>query len=328
MKARVFSVLALALGIPVACGGGADVSDGDDLHGSSGGSGTGGVVLDDGSGGQGGGAAGGSNQPYVPAGYTHAEIGGWKLGEEIFEDGAGSGGGNGSGGSGTGSSGNGGSDCGSTILGVVRDFKRGDRDGGHPDFQTYSGDGEKGIVEEQLGDDRKPVHAPGDHDHTTSDEDFNQWYRTEEGVNRAFLTSFAFEPTGNGVMTFQSNAFFPLDGKAFGNEGHDPDHNFCFTTEIHTNFIYRGGETFSFTGDDDLWVFINGKLAIDLGGLHPEQSDSIDLDDVAGDLGIETGNVYTLDLFHAERSSDQSNFRVDTTLEFTDCGVVIDDPIK
>jgi fibro-slime domain-containing protein len=99
--------------------------------------------------------------------------------------------------------------------------------------------------------------------------------------------------------------------------------NFGFTTEIHTVFKYSGGETFTFTGDDDLWVFINGKLAIDVGGLHPEVSKTIALDGAAGMLGISKGTSYPLDLFHAERHTDASNFRVDTNFVFTDCGVII-----
>ena len=98
----------------------------------------------------------------------------------------------------------------------------------------------------------------------------------------------------------------------------DP-HNFHFTTEVHTKFIYRGGETFNFEGDDDLWVFVNNKLALDLGGLHPSVTGSIVMDS----LGLTMGTEYPLDLFHAERGMCSSHFRIDTTLQFSDCGTIV-----
>jgi len=99
-------------------------------------------------------------------------------------------------------------------------------------------------------------------------------------------------------------------------------HNFSFTTEIHTQFAYNGGETFKFQGDDDVWVFINGKLAVDLGGLHPAMLGTVSLDTSATMLGIQKGSVYDLDLFHAERHTDKSTFRIDTNLSFVNCGTV------
>jgi fibro-slime domain-containing protein len=88
-------------------------------------------------------------------------------------------------------------------------------------------------------------------------------------------------------------------------------------------FRYKGGELFSFTGDDDLWVFVNDRLAIDLGGLHSAQTDVIDLDARAVELGIELGNEYALDLFHAERHTKASKFMVQSTLEFTNCDPIV-----
>jgi fibro-slime domain-containing protein len=120
-----------------------------------------------------------------------------------------------------------------------------------------------------------------------------------------------------------------LDGVGWGNSGRGEDHNqhnFGFTTEVHTKFAYHGGENFTFIGDDDVWVFINNKLAVDLGGLHPKATGSIDLDKSAGDLGIAKGNEYTLDLFHAERHTTASHFRIDTNLTFTNCGVIVPEP--
>jgi fibro-slime domain-containing protein len=65
-------------------------------------------------------------------------------------------------------------------------------------------------------------------------------------------------------------------------------------------------------------------LALDLGGTHPEISGTVNLDEMQDKLDIQPGNVYPLDLFHAERHATESNFRVDTTLNFTNCNVIVD----
>jgi fibro-slime domain-containing protein len=260
----------------------------------------------------------------TPDDYVKSELGGYKLGQpltagDLSLDPQSPASGSGS--------------C-TRMVAVVRDFRGADEAVGHPDFQVF--DGKKptqGLVAAALGPDQKPVYsalceasfdksACAYGQMTTSASAFAQWYRNAPGTNLAFRLDLAFAEN-DGVFTFQSDSFFPLDEAGFGNSPvAKRKHNFSFTTELHSVFRYRGGEAFAFTGDDDLWVFINGHLAIDLGGLHPPASARVDLDEARERLGITVGNDYRLDLFHAERHSANSNFRLDTTLEFTDCGHV------
>jgi len=278
-----------------------------------------------------GGAGSTDPGPYkLPPDFTAATLGGFKLGAEIDPGAMGA----------AGASVGGGTGCGTSILGVVRDFKGVNEPDGHGDFEAFSGkDASKGIVAAMLGADQKPVYTamgafidPRNGQQTTTKAAFDQWYRATPKVNKPYVIYFYFQPNGN-VLTFQSTAFFPLDGKGWGDTcaeagAHCPkqDHNFGFTTELHTQFNYKGGETFSFTGDDDLWVFINHQLAIDLGGLHSSKSDTVSLDMAATKLGISVGGTYDLDLFHAERHTNASNFRVDTNLAFTNCGTIVEEP--
>jgi len=235
-------------------------------------------------------------------------------------------------------------ECGNTILAVARDFMgKGDPWGrpGHPDFESYGSlpgapPQTLGMVEAQLGADQKPVYTgiyKAGHntgkcihgDQTTSKTTFDQWYRHNDGVDRPYLIYLWLEPN-LGKYTFLAHEYFPIDGDIMQNQGQE--HNFEFTTEIHDAFHYNGGEQFTFIGDDDVWVFINKKLAVDLGGLHEELTGNIDLDARATELGIKTGNTYALDLFHAERHTSHSHFRMDTDLQFTNCGVVVPDIVK
>ena len=110
---------------------------------------------------------------------------------------------------------------------------------------------------------------------------------------------------------------YPLTDKGFGNNltpnwaGETfPDRNGSFTTEFHTSFVYEPGQFFNYIGDDDVWVFVDGKLAMDLGGLHSSIIGEIDLDN----LGLVNGKSYSLDFFRAERCESSSNFRIDTSI--------------
>jgi fibro-slime domain-containing protein len=206
-----------------------------------------------------------------------------------------------------------------TLTGTVRDFNAFGTTfngvAGHVDFENKLGD-DRGIVQTQLGVDGKPVYNGANSNPTVnSAASFFQWYHDDPTVNRTGSVSITLNDIGGGLYQFSSNAFFPIDGQLLGQTANG--HNYGFTTEFHTVFGYDASRSnvFSFSGDDDVFVFINGQLVIDLGGVHPTESASVDLNALAGTLGLTSGNNYALDVFQAERHTTGSNFTMTTSLQ-------------
>ena len=245
---------------------------------------------------------------------------------------------------------------------VYRDFRSNDADDPEPatfswDFNNPDdGNGSIAfdITEDQLDAEGKPV-LSGENPYVYGSNSgpphsaatFAQWYRT----------STSLDPTGNlqvvGELVLpriadneyefdsldQPQGFFPLDDPALApfawpaeptysetlhvpSGGTDPS-NFGFTTEVHYFFVYQGDEVLTFSGDDDLWVFVDGFLCLDVGGLHPRVTDVMSFANPA-DAGSATqeaivaackarltsDEVYEVSIFHAERHTGASNFRL------------------
>jgi fibro-slime domain-containing protein len=155
-----------------------------------------------------------------------------------------------------------------------------------------------------------------------SDESFRLWFRDDPRVNKSRLLDVTLVRQADGSYVFDSDVddvyderggFFPIDHQLYGNSGGTPDHNFHFTFELNTEFIHREDEDqrFTFRGDDDVWVFIDGRMVIDLGGVHGAIEQTIELNR----LGLADGEVHKLSFFFAERHRTESNFRMTTNFE-------------
>ncbi|MFK7758339.1 MAG: fibro-slime domain-containing protein [Phycisphaerales bacterium] len=173
----------------------------------------------------------------------------------------------------------------------------------------------------ELGDKIGVLETGGNGNGFTSVERFDQWYRDVPGVNLSKAIKLRLTRVeGTDRYVFDSavdtihgtHGFFPINGDLYGD--YKSDRNYHFTTEINTEFTFHRetGQVFKFTGDDDVWVYINGQLVVDLGGLHPKREQFLDLDRLDW---LQDGRTYTLDIFHAERRYSGSNFRIETTLQ-------------
>ena len=198
----------------------------------------------------------------------------------------------------------------------------------------------------------------------TGKQEFDQWYRDVADVNMTYYGDVTLLQSATDATTYAMNSdtdppwldlcgFFPLDdlaqplidqntgvqvtytdgafpdqtclayqGLGFGNGW--ANHNYSFTTELRYWFQYEGNESLEFTGDDDVWVFINGTLAVAMPGTHNRAVGDAVLDAANGtaeitypnnsslntsvDLGLTVGDVYEVVVFQAERWCCGSNY--------------------
>lgn len=113
--------------------------------------------------------------------------------------------------------------------------------------------------------------------------------------------------------------------------------NYSYALACNSSFIYRETEDlfFTFEGNDDAYLFINGELVLDMGGTHSAAEASIKLNDyvnaarekvaeakaagvepTARDaaLALESGKSYSFDFYYLQRKGPEANLRIETNI--------------
>ena len=204
----------------------------------------------------------------------------------------------------------------------------------------------KGMVERELGPNGVPVPAADFPSNCKTTEHLGNWFLPEaiqgsdgNTYTNATCRDLELTLTDDGFWFGQKNKESPEKGLFFLDDflyldeaGTIPNpmydsilgdstigrHNYGFTMKIQAQFEYVEGQYFEFLGDDDVWVFINNKLVVDIGGQHTQIEGKVKLDTIGKNNPADKlipGETYSFHIFYAERHRNESNFKMRTSMD-------------
>jgi fibro-slime domain-containing protein len=141
---------------------------------------------------------------------------------------------------------------------------------------------------------------------------FDQWFKRAPGYNVTGITSITFVDNGDGTQTFATNDYTPIDGEGYGNQ--NDEHNRYFTAEFGASFEFTEceGQFIEVESDGDVWVFVDGQLAMELSGGAQDKIQLLDLDR----LDLDPNEPHEIRIFLADRNDSPFGVKITTNIEF------------
>lgn len=190
---------------------------------------------------------------------------------------------------------------------------------------------EQGMVDFELGEDYLPVAVGGKLTSNQGLVDLGRWFKAVDGKSKSYAGELTLNYKADGMeFSYYSDNFYPLDEVDFseGDFANEDGHNHLFTMSfaIPIRVLASGEERFKVMADDDTFVFVGDRLAIDLGGIHETAKGEIWINEQGKvyvaigeqDLGfaginVEAGENTMIRIFHADRDARSSEFGIDFT---------------
>ena len=192
----------------------------------------------------------------------------------------------------------------------------------------YNKEIEEGIVDYNLGEDYLPVAKGGSLTPNRGLTDLTRWFDEVDGKSANYIGNLKLDYKAMGAeFSFYQNEFYPLDEVEFsqGDVVNEDGHNHLFTMNFVVPFtvLKSGNEGFEITADDDTFVFVGDKLAIDMGGIHDATTGRFTInekgevyastqDESLAYTGITLGDSDSsmVRIFHTDRDADESVFMI------------------
>jgi fibro-slime domain-containing protein len=139
---------------------------------------------------------------------------------------------------------------------------------------------------------------------------FSQWFSDVPGANASQRIFLSMNKGSDGVYSFSTSDFTPMDGELYGNQGASHNRGFTCSIDAVTGYKKCTGQFIEYAGAGDAWLFINGKLAMDMGGTHANGKQVVLLDR----LNLTDGAEVRVNFFYAQRTSNNATFGLRTNL--------------